>query len=67
MEEYRAFFQKFYEDLTLVLKGFLQWKILKPEDVKMLKGAVDSRGDLARELEGFLGKVLKNHDWKLFY
>lgn len=56
LEEYRTSFRKFYEDLTLVLKGFLQWKSLKPEEVRMLKAAADSRGDLARQLEGFLAK-----------
>ena len=62
MEEYKLSFKKFYEDITLVLKGFLQWKILKPEDLKLVKLAVDSRGELAKELEIFINGVSKHID-----
>jgi len=45
------------------LKGFLQWKLLKSEDVKLLKSAIDSRAEMAKELEVFITNMMKSQDF----
>ena len=47
----------------MILKGFLQWKLLKSEDVKLLKSAIDSRAEMAKELEVFITNMMKSQDF----
>ena len=47
-------FQKFYEDLSVVLKGISQNKFIKAEEAKMLKLAIDGKSEMARDLEKFI-------------
>jgi len=54
LEDYKVNFQNFYEDLSVVLKGISQNKFIKAEEAKMLKGAIDGRSEMARDLEKFI-------------
>lgn len=60
MGEYRGFFQKFNEDISLILKEFSQSKILKSEDVKKLKYELESKNEIFKELEIFITNIIVN-------
>ena len=47
-------FQKFSEDISLIMKGINLNKSLKLDEIKFLRLAIDGRVEMAKDLEKFI-------------